>query len=303
MTRPNLLWLLLALSLSTELFSQALFTRGDCNADGNIVQGIPCDLSDPIFLLGHLFLGNPEPSCMAACDANGDGELDLTDAIYQLSYCFLGGEPIPEPFPLCGQDPAGTLGCLEFKWCGETCDPQDASGVGACEMIIGVFWDGFTCRYLSGCSCEGEDCDARYESIPECYLAHAGCASFCDPMQVAGVGPCDAMLGWYWNGTSCEALSGCSCEGADCDRLFGSPADCEAATSVCPLACDPMDVKGVGECKMVLGYGWNGKACELIGGCSCEGADCGRLFASIKECEAAFAPCLPEDEMGEESPQ
>lgn len=49
------------------------------------------------------------------------------------------------------------------------------------------------------------------------------------PMNVVGVGDCDAVLGVRWGGERCEVVSGCSCEGADCDGLFDSMAACEQA--------------------------------------------------------------------------
>ena len=101
---------------------------GDCNQDAQI------DLSDSVCLLGFLFLGNrdelpcgaagdPEPDGGGSCDAgqtptadiglldhNGDGSLDLTDAIAALRAQFLGDDghclgsrcvEIPDCPPLC----------------------------------------------------------------------------------------------------------------------------------------------------------------------------------------------------------
>jgi hypothetical protein len=41
---------------------------------------------------------------MAACDANDDGQVRgvVTDAIYLLTYGFIGGIAPPAPFPSCG---------------------------------------------------------------------------------------------------------------------------------------------------------------------------------------------------------
>jgi uncharacterized membrane protein len=76
------------------------FLRGDCNSDGE-VTGV---VSDAIFLLTFNFLGGQRPDCLAACDANGDGEVTgvVTDAINILTHNFLGGPPPVEPFPDCG---------------------------------------------------------------------------------------------------------------------------------------------------------------------------------------------------------
>ncbi len=62
------------------------------------------DISDPVALLNHLFLGGPGPYCgngevsdpanVALLNANGDAAIDLSDAVYVLNFLFLGG-PIP----------------------------------------------------------------------------------------------------------------------------------------------------------------------------------------------------------------
>lgn len=273
-----------------DVFPSSPFTRGDCNADGNIAAGTLCDISDSIFLLNHLFLGGATPPCLEACDVNDDGEMDISDAVYGLIFCFVGGSPPPAPFPECGRDPGPSLGCASFPACLD-CSAQDAVGVGPCDAIVGIFWDGFRCAYHSGCSCEGEDCGAGYKSIEDCYRARAGCPSICDPLDVRGEGLCDMVLGIYWDGTRCRTLSGCSCEGKDCDRLFASQDECEAAVLGCPSACGPMDAQGSGPCAMILGYAWNGSRCVSLSGCSCEGEDCAGIFGSQEECEAAFEGC------------
>src|SRR5262249_55673870 len=54
----------------------------------------------------YLFLGNSDPYCFDALDADDDGNLNLTDAISVLGYLFLGGKyAIPAPFPDAGVDP------------------------------------------------------------------------------------------------------------------------------------------------------------------------------------------------------
>jgi ELWxxDGT repeat protein len=78
----------------------SLFRRGDCDGDGQ-VTGV---VTDAIFLLSFNFLGGARPPCLAACDSNGDGSAigTVTDAVYLLSFNFLGGPPPPAPFPECG---------------------------------------------------------------------------------------------------------------------------------------------------------------------------------------------------------
>jgi len=85
--------------------------RGDC--DGNA----QAELTDAIALLGHLFLGAVEPSCLDACDSNDDGKADISDATFVLGYLFLGGPPPPAPgLDACGEDPtADGLDCAEER--------------------------------------------------------------------------------------------------------------------------------------------------------------------------------------------
>lgn len=78
----------------------APFLRGDCNQDGVLASGI----TDAIFYLSYLFLGRlPEPPCMAACDFDGLPLSPVTDVVYLLNYWFLGRSAPPDPFPECGK--------------------------------------------------------------------------------------------------------------------------------------------------------------------------------------------------------
>lgn len=86
-----------------------MFKRGDANGDGTL------NITDSIFTLRHLFLGEFQPDCLDAVDFNDDGTVEITDAIGGLSYLFQGTEPPPAPGPTdCGRDetPDGVeLGC------------------------------------------------------------------------------------------------------------------------------------------------------------------------------------------------
>ena len=89
------------------------FRRGDSNGDGEV------DISDALRTLAVLFLGGGSLDCDAAGDSNNDEAVDISDAIATLSYLFLGGAPIPDPGPLdCGPDPTpGPLGCRSYLTC------------------------------------------------------------------------------------------------------------------------------------------------------------------------------------------
>lgn len=87
-----------------------VFKRGDVDGNGKL------DITDPIFTLGHLFLGTFTPECLDAADFNDSGLVQLDDAIGSLNYQFLGGPPPPAPGAYaCGLDPtpdgAHELGC------------------------------------------------------------------------------------------------------------------------------------------------------------------------------------------------
>ncbi|HMI90900.1 MAG TPA: DUF6748 domain-containing protein [Polyangiales bacterium] len=55
----------------------------------------------------------------------------------------------------------------------------------------------------------------------------------CAAMDATGIGPCDAFLGWAWDGAACAGISGCSCEGADCAALHPSYEECNEAHAGC----------------------------------------------------------------------
>ena len=76
------------------------FRRGDAAGDGTL------DISDAIFLLGHLFLGSEAPACADASDTDDNGRLEITDAVALLAFLFQGGTPPADPGgELCGVDP------------------------------------------------------------------------------------------------------------------------------------------------------------------------------------------------------
>ena len=64
--------------------------RGDGNGDGAV------DISDAVFVLLALFDGGEPIACADAADTNHDGALDVSDAIALLGFLFMGGPP-PTP--------------------------------------------------------------------------------------------------------------------------------------------------------------------------------------------------------------
>ncbi len=75
------------------------FLRGDANADGEV------DLSDAVFALLYAFAGGSPPPCLKSGDSNDDGSIDASDAIRTLRFLFTSEAPLPAPYPSCGLDP------------------------------------------------------------------------------------------------------------------------------------------------------------------------------------------------------
>jgi hypothetical protein len=67
------------------------FVRGDSTMDRHR------DISDPISTLRFLFQGDQDVPCQDAADANDDGKVDVSDAIYTLDRLFSDVKPFPEP--------------------------------------------------------------------------------------------------------------------------------------------------------------------------------------------------------------
>lgn len=73
------------------------FIRGDANGDSRV------DISDPLLILGYLFLGDPS-RCQEAMDVDAGGLVDLADAVGLLIFQFLDGLPPRAPYPGCGEE-------------------------------------------------------------------------------------------------------------------------------------------------------------------------------------------------------
>lgn len=122
----------------------------------------------------------------------------------------------------------------------------------------------------------------------------------CRSLDAQGDGACRAIVGYAFDGDRCVELTGCECVGADCDLVFNSPAECQIAceqpdTPPAPGACAAQDITGVGGCRRLAGWSWNGEACAVVG-CECAGSDCDDMFQSQEACVAAYASCLPSPE-------
>ena len=61
---------------------------GDCNCDGKV------NLSDAVFLISYIFSGGPSPNPVVLGDANCSGTVNISDAVYIIQFLFSGG-PAP----------------------------------------------------------------------------------------------------------------------------------------------------------------------------------------------------------------
>ena len=139
-------------------------------------------------------------------------------------------------------------------------------------------------------TCTNGQCNVEY--LPAC----GGVSGACDPVKVTGTGNCKKpeLLGYYWDGDSCEALTACQCAG-DCGQLTATAKECVSAHMGCtpvPAVCAAQQAEGTGMCKKLIGYKWNGSTCdETVVGCECVGKDCNSLYGSPGGCSQAHAVC------------
>jgi uncharacterized protein (TIGR02145 family) len=83
----------IAFAILTVTASANPYVCGD--ADGNGIVNI----SDAVYLISYIFGGGPEPSPLLAGDADGNEIVNISDAVYLISYIFGGG-----PAPACPCD-------------------------------------------------------------------------------------------------------------------------------------------------------------------------------------------------------
>jgi hypothetical protein len=77
------------------------FLRGDADSNGRV------NLTDAIFVVRRLFQGGSEPTCGDAADFDDDGVLSLTDVILTVAFLFQGVDLSQPPGPFeCGPDPS-----------------------------------------------------------------------------------------------------------------------------------------------------------------------------------------------------
>ena len=97
---------------------QRQFRRGDINGDGRL------NIADAICQLSYLF--NPKEElcnglvskCFDAADSNDDAGVNIADPITTLTYLFGSGKPLPKPFQNCGiEETTDNLTCDSYNFC------------------------------------------------------------------------------------------------------------------------------------------------------------------------------------------
>ncbi len=81
---------------------------GDANSDGGV------NVSDAVWIINYVFVsGSPEPLPVRACgDANADGGVNVSDAVWVINFVFVSGSP-----------PPGTCAPGAPNWAGQDCCP------------------------------------------------------------------------------------------------------------------------------------------------------------------------------------
>jgi hypothetical protein len=61
---------------------------GDANEDGTV------NVSDAVYIINFVYVGGDPPEPVLACaDANSDAAVNVSDAVYIINYVFTGGAP------------------------------------------------------------------------------------------------------------------------------------------------------------------------------------------------------------------
>jgi parallel beta-helix repeat protein len=101
------------------------FLCGDANADGSV------DISDAVYLISYIFSGGQAPKPLLSGDANCDGSVDISDVVCLIAYIFSGGSA---PCADCPGTPTGTF--LGMGVCKGSPAALDASGIDELKRCV-----------------------------------------------------------------------------------------------------------------------------------------------------------------------
>lgn len=86
-------WVLCGTAFGGILGEDFILARGDANDDGRV------DVSDAVFINTFINYGGNLPPCMNQADCNKDGAVSNTDTAYLLNWLYNGGPAPPSPGP------------------------------------------------------------------------------------------------------------------------------------------------------------------------------------------------------------
>ncbi|GEM_PF-5461104 len=72
-------------NVASATVSIASYICGDANSDGSV------NISDAVYLIAYIFAGGTAPDPYLSGDANCDGTVNISDAVYLIAYIFAGG--------------------------------------------------------------------------------------------------------------------------------------------------------------------------------------------------------------------
>lgn len=98
--------------------------------------------------------------------------------------------------------------------------------------------------------------------------------------------------------SDCPPIAGVCMACADgtqtCTKVECLGGQCVGTIDPCKFTCAPVDAKGEGMCKKLLGFVWDGSSCTALSGCNCVGSGCGQLLSQA-ECALAHKTCPKPD--------
>ena len=100
---------------SRAIFQVLIYPAGPAFRRGDFDRNDEVNLTDAVLVARYLFVSGAAPTCQDSADMNDDGILDVSDPVYLLFHLFLQGPSPPPPFPGAGSDPTfrDNLGCEE----------------------------------------------------------------------------------------------------------------------------------------------------------------------------------------------
>lgn len=221
---------------------------GDAGSDGarGVVCGsVTCDVGDVCCNASCGICTAPGGTCteLACTDAGTDGGTVSEDAGVSC------GDATCAPGELCCPGCGGVMTCEDGAGCPDvtcapSCSPTEPCAADEyCEMADGSCGNGICKPRPTGCprdcpgvcGCDGaEYCNACNARAAGTDVALDGtCAPpACVAMDARGEGTCPGTLGFAFDGTRCVGIH-CACAGADCDSLYATSGDCEAAYAHC----------------------------------------------------------------------